>query len=58
MSNESSFSNYPNSVGPPESDEKELRQRNYVYAEIDRYRISELYRSEVDSNPPSSMEQG
>ena len=43
MSSDSYGTPHPNSVGPPDSDPKEIRQRNYVYAEIDRYRIREMY---------------
>ena len=43
MSSDSYGTPHPSSVGPPDSDPKEIRQRNYVYAEIDRYRIREMY---------------
>lgn len=42
------------SAGPSDSEPKEIRQRNYVYAEIDRYRIREMCQNGLDS----SMNQG
>ncbi|KAE9551275.1 hypothetical protein FO519_005506 [Halicephalobus sp. NKZ332] len=53
MSSDSYGTPHPNSVGPLDPDPKEIRQRNYVYAEIDRYRIREMYRC----TPESPLEQ-